>query len=206
MTGGKNPGKAFDAVVEDILPSDIDETTISDHSNGGDGEGWFKSNYTYTQQTTPEYRNEVGEAEIRRLAETLDLPESVTVIAVQTFQQYAERSDHPFVVELYAAAALYCAAKLNGEAITSHEIATAGPELLTRKVLLRRSKPIASELGFQPSVFNDPAQYIDPTVMSWNWTRRSGTTPTRSWRSIRKQVEGHLTGRVPQDGRLQRCI
>lgn len=156
---------AFDGALEEILPDDIDDAAVekaaADDDSTYEHGGWFTKNYTHILQVEDDVRDDVAAGEVSKAAATLDLPESTIGLANNTFAQYADRTESSYIVELYAAAALYCAAKLSGEGVSPTEIVENGPGLLDEKKLLRRSKEIASTLGLDPTAFMDATQYVD---------------------------------------------
>lgn len=150
--------------VGDIVGSileDISEEEELPEIEEVDKEGWFKKHYTYTQQIDADGRTRARDAEFDKLAGGLDIDEQTIEMARSIFEQYADFSDTDFIVELYAAASVYCACKLNKVPLDPTEFVEAGEDLLTRKILLRRSKRIASTLGLDAEAFLDSGRYID---------------------------------------------
>lgn len=154
----------FDATLDDILPEDLEESvqeaaTEVDHK--APPGAWLLQHYSLTQEVAPDQRDEIGAEEIRQLADALEVPAVATQMAETLFTQYADQAEEVFLIELYAAAALYGACKVNEVLVSPSEVADVGEDLLTRKVLLQRSKQIASSLGLDASAFIEPTQYVD---------------------------------------------
>lgn len=149
----------FDGTLNDVLPENID--TDSSDSTGSRTAGWFESGYTIREGTPDSVCLNVVQSELERYCDLLGTNSQTTVTAGSLFEQYMQKELPMVFVELYAGAAFYCACKVNKEAISPDEIVDAGPQLLTRNRLLRRSKRIAHELGLNANLFGDSLQYID---------------------------------------------
>lgn len=155
MSGEPNPE---DSASERDVPDDV-QAALSDPAVS-DRDGWFHSEYTFADRETDEHDHDVAVREFARYADRLGVDESTVDVAESLYEQYVDRGGTVGIVELYAGAAFYCACKVGERAVHPDEVAEAGPELLTRKVLLRRSKRIASALGLNPSLFVDATQYV----------------------------------------------
>lgn len=149
----------FDDILNEILPGDLE--TVAEKVTDSDAEGWLSTNYTFARQVSEGTRRDVAHSTIKALSEELGVSSNTRTFAETLFEQIDTTTDAMHIVELYAGAALYCAGKITGEAISPDEFDDAGDELLTKKALLRRTKLIANELGLDISAFTDASQYVD---------------------------------------------
>lgn len=149
----------IDALLDDVISVDSPDeaSTTTEHNT----DGWFKEEFTFRDQHSDEYISRYATNEIEQYATKLEIAESHVMTSEQLIKQYITATEKQFVTELFAAAAFYCACKINGEGVDATEIADIGPAVVTRKHLLRRSKEIATTLGLDPSAFLDVGQYID---------------------------------------------
>lgn len=149
----------IDTLIEDVISVDEGDkpSTATEHNT----EGWFKEEFTLRKQHDEDYIVTCAVNEIEHYATELDNGESQVTMAEQLVDQYVAESEKQFVTELVAAAAFYCASKINGGAVDPTQIAKTGPAVVTRKHLLRRSKEMAATLGLDPSAFFDVRQYVD---------------------------------------------
>lgn len=155
----------FDQELEQLLPDSISlETPFEETSSGSGGapDTWQErlENWHTTHGISDERRQELAEREIERYSEALSLPTAVTRMAEQTFTQYAAKSNE-LIIELTVAGVIYSTAKLNGHPITPEDIVRSSQETVSRKILLRTSKEIVSELGLDPAAFFDASMYVE---------------------------------------------
>lgn len=159
---GRTPSSDVDDLIDDILPDDLDEAAIEEAAGDEDvSDGWFRTNYTNSLEVGSDLRDDIAGNIITQIASELHVGDATVSMAENIFSQYVERREKSYLIELQATAALYCACKLNGDAIGPDEISDAGPDLITRKRLLRRSKTIASTLGLDATAFMDASQYVE---------------------------------------------
>lgn len=155
--------KEIDRLLEEALPEDVEEAVTDDtNAESTSSSGPYKQlkNLTLVQQIPEEDVEDVFEAKITEIATDLDIEHSGEMIATQLATQYLHSADMPGrIVELYAAAIVYCACKVSEIPVVPEEVADAGPSMLSRKMLLRRSKTVASEVGLDPSAFIEATQY-----------------------------------------------
>jgi transcription initiation factor TFIIB len=99
--------------------------------------------------------------QIEPYAAAFDVSKGTYTTAESLLLQHLLSLDGAHVIEVYVGAAFYCAAKIQELGYTPDEVADTGPNLVTKKVLLRSSKRIAQELGLDTSLFTDTSQYVD---------------------------------------------
>lgn len=117
---------------------------------------------TIGHSVSPEIQDDVVDDYVEWLVNELDIPSETAQMAQSIYQQYrAERGDlEGTVLEVIASASLYCACKATEEPLDPDDFATVDG-ILSRRILLRRSKDIASKIGLDPSIFVSTEQYVE---------------------------------------------
>lgn len=165
MVDSSDLNDEIDQELDQLLPDSISLESSSENNatqSPGSPNAWqerLKGCHT-THGMSPQRRQEIANREIGRYCETLDLPVSVEQMAEQTFEQYAATTDE-IIIELTVAGVIYASAKLNEYPITPEDIVRTREEMVDRKILLRTSKEIVSELGLDPAAFFDASMYVD---------------------------------------------
>lgn len=99
--------------------------------------------------------------ELDDISEKLNIDDSTVQTAKSLFSQYHNKKELTGnALEVIAAACLYAACKVTSVPLMPEEFAEAGTAILTEKLLLRRTKTIASSLGLDAEAFFDPTQYV----------------------------------------------
>lgn len=165
MGDSSNLNDEFDQELEQLLPDSISLEAPSENEpteSAGNLNTWQErlTNWHTTHGMSQERQQELANREIARYCEALDLPASVEQMAEQIFDQYAAATDE-LIIELTVAGVIYSSAKLNEFPITPEDIVRTREEMVDRKILLRTSKQIASELGLDPAAFFDASMYVD---------------------------------------------
>lgn len=144
-------GIEFDDFLDDVRESGLPDS--SDRL-----EEWV----TIGASVTPVVRDDIIEDRIERLADDLEIPESTALLALSVYDEYqSERGDLAgTALENIAAASLYCACKVTSEPLDPTDFSEAEPAL-ERRILLRRSKKIATTVGLDPGGFVSAEQYVD---------------------------------------------
>lgn len=179
----------FDAALQDALPDDLESAAPPEADQQRDhvgGTGWITDQYTVFHVVTPDQAIEIGGDTIAELASGIEIPDTTEQMAMSTFEQFIRHDPDIALVELYASAAFYCGGKMSDAGLTPDAVAEAGPALLTRKRLLRRSKSIATTLGLDASMFLDATQYID------RFCSKLTFEPSELAETVRKQARQNL--------------
>ncbi|GAB7012965.1 transcription initiation factor IIB family protein [Halolamina salina] len=164
MADSSELNEEFDQELDQLLPDSIslEDPPEEPRSDSADSPTTWQqrvSNWHPSHGVTAERQLELANREIDRYCEALDLPKSVKQMAEQTFKQYTATTDE-FLIELVVAGIVYSSAKLNEYPITPEDIVRTSNEMVTRKILLRTSKEIVSELGLDPTAFFDASMYV----------------------------------------------
>lgn len=142
--------------LDDILIDDL----VDAQEELGDADG--PGNLTPGQAVYEERREEIVSSELARLAEELDIEESIQATAKSLFDQFVSKEDvYGYALEVLAAACLYTACKVESIPLTPDDFVAVPQTAFTRVILLRRVKKISSTLGLDPRAFFDPHAYID---------------------------------------------
>lgn len=164
MVDNSNFNEKLDTAFEDLFPDDLDNVIETrkqtENEEVKNHEGWFNENYTFLYAVDEIRCYRVAEREIKEISESLDVSKGVETMAMQLFRNFIDDQKN-CIIELYATAALYCACKVNEVPVTPDDIVDVGRELVTRKVLLRRSKKIANKIGLDPRAFFDAENYVE---------------------------------------------
>lgn len=159
MSSGEDHSQEFSEALEEALPADLKDAatespdTLSDH--------------TLIDNLRTTHVQSTAESVIDTHSDALEADAGLTVgsqtreMGLQIFQQYRSQTDLTGnVLELIAGASLYCACKVTGVPVDPERFTTSGPELLTTKRLLRRTKEISHEVGLDATAFLDPTHYV----------------------------------------------
>lgn len=163
MDEGDAYSESFDAALRDIFPDDLEAEVpeVSGECGGTAYTDRLGRDYTLLNTVSQSELQSLSASQTQPYVERFDGSKGTATTAQSLLFQYLQSLDGAHIVEIYAGAAFYCAGKVQELGYTPDEIADAGPDLLTRKTLLRASKRIASELGLDPTLFTDVSQYVD---------------------------------------------
>jgi transcription initiation factor TFIIIB Brf1 subunit/transcription initiation factor TFIIB len=150
-----DPTEKISQELDDILLDDLVE--VQERTSGSE-----EPKLTPGQAVYEGRRQNIIEAEIDRISDELELPESTQQTAASLFDQYTAQEDITGnALEVLAAACLYTACKVESLPLSPDDFANVPGTAFTRVILLRRVKSISSTLGLDPRAFFDPTQYVD---------------------------------------------
>jgi len=144
------------------VSQELDDILLDDLVEVQERPGTEELNLTPGQAVYDERRQNIIEAEITRVSGELGISESTQQVALSLFEQYTgqeEINDNAF--EVLAVACLYTACKVESVPLSPDDFANVPETAITRVILLRRVKSLASTLGLDPRAFFDPTQYVD---------------------------------------------
>jgi len=118
---------------------------------------------TFAQSVSTAEQTTITDDRIEWLASELEIPGSTVQMAKSLRDQYRQQRGDLMgtSLELVAAACLYCAVKVTEVPLDPTDFEDADDTIVTRKLLLRRSKDIAKTVGLDPSAFFGSKQYVD---------------------------------------------
>jgi len=146
-----------DQELENILVDDLVDATVEA------GDENQLDNITPTGAVRSQEKvKQIVESELDKLCEELDIDSATRNTARSLFDQYYDSQDLVGnAIEMITAACLYIACKVNSVPLTPDDFEAVEDSIATRKLLLRRSKTIASKLGLSAEIFTDATQYVD---------------------------------------------
>lgn len=148
----------LDQELENILVDDLVEATVE---SDGDKDALDNITPKGAVESREEVR-QVVEYELDKLCEELDIDSTTRNTAQSLFDQYSDSQDlNGNAIEMITAACLYISCKVNSVPMTPDDFEGVEDSIANRKLLLRRSKSIASELGLDPKLFTNSTQYVD---------------------------------------------
>jgi transcription initiation factor TFIIB len=152
-----NDSSELDSELDQLLVDDLVEATTETDSETGELSDLTPGGIVESQNAA----KQVIDKELEKLSAALEIDQSTRITAKSLYDQYHKSADlNGNALEMIAAACLYTACKVESVPLTPDEFASVEGTVITKKILLRRTKTIASSLGLDARAFINLSHYV----------------------------------------------